>query len=44
MNQPIYIYKSENVILAYKECYEELCKTGEYEIVNSAILFNILIL
>ena len=40
-----YIYKSENVILTYKEYYEELCKTGtfagEYEIVNSAILFNI---
>ena len=45
MNQPIHIYKSENVILTYKEYYEELCKTGtfagEYEIVNSAILFNI---
>ena len=40
-----YIYKSEHIILTFKEYFEELCKTGtfagEYEIINSAILFNI---
>ena len=44
MKSLIHIYKAENVILTYKEYFEELCKTGnfsgEYEIINSAFLFN----
>jgi len=40
-----YIYKSEHVILIFREYFDELCKTGtfagENEIIISPILFNI---